>query len=112
MPAAPFSTVGGYGGSASLQIQPSGSAAGFTSDLDGFPVLVGSIAPATGALSAIQIDASTISSAGGMPAMNAILIELRVIAALLHTQLGATQLDLEQMRADEGYSQNPATGVL
>ena len=110
-PQPPYNTTGGYGGNASLTTQPSGLTAFLDDALDGFPALIPQL-NAGGGLSPIVLDPSTISAASGLPEINAILVELRLISALLHHQLGATQLDLQQMRADEAWSSNPATGVL
>jgi hypothetical protein len=48
---------------------------------------VPAIAPATGALVPQQIDPSALSSSNGLPAWNAILVEFRVIADLLHERI-------------------------
>jgi hypothetical protein len=100
----PFSTVGGYGGNPSLVVDP---ASGLTSSLvdtaDGFPTLHPSLNP-NGSLSPFVIDPIVISPAIGMPEINAIIIELRVISALLHLQLGTLAPDLQIMRADEAWN--------
>ena len=49
---------------------------------------------------------------GGVSPLNAILVELRVMNALLHHQLGDTRMDLNQMRADEYNNQGYGTGQM
>lgn len=110
---APFSTVGGYGGNASLATLPSGQSAFLEDMMDGFPTLHPQIG-AGGALTSISIDPSSSSYPPGVsyPQMNAILAELRVLAGLLHMQMGPSAPDLQIMRADEALSTNPTLGVL
>ena len=113
MVATPFSTVGGYGGNPSNTIDPTtGLSIGLVDTMDGFPTLHPQFS-ASGALSAIVADpAAPPNFYAGMPMLNAMLCELRVISALLHSQLGATQLDLQNMRADEAWNTSILTGVL
>jgi hypothetical protein len=67
----------------------------------------------TGQLSPAAFDPRTLwSSAGNVAPLNAILVELRVMNALLHFQLGATPLDLNQMRADEFLNSFYTTGQM
>jgi hypothetical protein len=104
-PAAPFSTVNGYGNpSPSLVTDP---ASGLTSSLvdtaDGFSTLHPSL-NANGSLSPFVIDPVPISPAVGMPEINAVLVEARVISQLLHIQLGTLAPDLQIMRADEAWN--------
>ncbi len=110
----PFSTVGGYGGNASLVTTPSGLS-GFLDDvLDGFPTLHPQLSAGGGPLTAIVIDPSAIGPATGMPELNAILVELRVLNTLIREQMGisAGSYDLQTMRADEAWNTNIATGAL
>lgn len=102
--AAPFSTVGGYGGSSTVILDP---ASGLTTQLvdtqDGFPVLHPAINP-SGGLVPFAIDPVPLPPFGGMPELNAVLVELRVIAALLREQMGPQAPDLQIMRADEAWN--------
>ena len=98
----PVSTVGGYG---SPTINS--DTAALVDSEDGVPAIVPALNPVTGALSQAVVSGVAPPSTA-VPPMNAILVELRVISALLHFQLGATSLDLEQMRADELYNSTPA----
>lgn len=101
---APFSTVGGYGGNASLVVDPStGLSSGLVDTADGFPTLHPFL-NANGSLSPFVIDPIPISPAVGMPEINAVLVELRVIAALLSMQMGPLTPDLQTMRADEAWN--------
>ena len=110
---APFQTTGGYGGNPSNVVDPTtGQAIGLVDTQDGIPTLHPVIG-ANGALSPLVIDpAAPPAFYAGMPEINAILCELRVISALLHMQLGATQLDLQNMRADEAWNTSILTGAL
>ena len=112
-PNPPFSTVGGYGGNATLIPTPSGAAAFLDDAMDGYPTLHPQLGP-TGALTPFVIDPSTVSPASGLPEINAILIELRVISALLREQMGdmKASYDLQTMRADELWNTNVTTGSL
>jgi hypothetical protein len=112
-PIPPFSTVGGYGGNPSLIVDPNtGQSAAFADTQDGFPTLHPQIG-ASGALTPVVVDPMQPPLFySGMPEINAILCELRVISALLHIQLGATPLDLQIMRADEAWNTSINTGVL
>lgn len=102
--APPFSTVGGYGGNPSLVVDPAtGLSSGLVDTADGFPTLHPSINPSGGLLPFV-IDPIPISPAIGMPEINAIIIELRVLTALLHMQLGQLAPDLQIMRADEAWN--------
>lgn len=104
MATAPFSTVGGYGGNPSLVTDPStGLSSGLVDTADGFAVLHPSLNP-NGSLSPFVIDPIPISPAVGMPEINALVVELRVISALLHMQLGHLAPDLQIMRADEAWN--------
>lgn len=112
-PPAPFSTVAGYGGNpTNVTQQPSGNVAGLYDDIGGFAVVGPYLNQVTSyGLVPIVIDATTVPAYSGLPEINAILIELRVLTALLHFQLGPTNLDLEQMRADEAYQTTPTLNV-
>lgn len=102
--APPFSTVGGYGGNPSLVVDPAtGLTSGLVDTADGFTVLHPSLNPA-GGLVPFVIDPIPISPAIGMPEINALVCELRVISALLHMQLGHLAPDLQIMRADEAWN--------
>lgn len=100
-------TVGGYG---TPLVQADQSLLVDTED--GVPVVGPTLAPASGNLVAAIINTIVPASNVGIPPLNAILIELRVIAALLHSQLGDTKLDLEQMRADELFNTTIGSGVV
>jgi hypothetical protein len=107
MPGAPFSTVGGYGGNASLSLDPvTGLTAGQVDTQDGFPVLHPALTPGGLGLVANVVDPISISPFASYPELNAILCELRVIAALLREQMGDTRAsyDLQTMRADEAWN--------
>lgn len=110
----PFSTVGGYGGNPSLVTDPAtGLSSGLVDTADGFPTLHPFL-NANGSLSPFVIDPIPILPSVGMPEINAVLIELRVISALLHMQLGGLAPDLQIMRADEAWntsSPNPNAPV-
>lgn len=112
---APFSTVGGYGGNPSVVVDPAtGLASALVDTADGFTVLYPSINPATGFLQPFVIDPIPISPAIGMPEINALLCELRVLVTLIREQMGDTRtsFDLQTMRADEAWSTsypNPAS---
>jgi hypothetical protein len=100
----PFSTVGGYGGNPSLSVDPAtGLSSSLVDTADGFPTLHPSIIPG-GGLQPFVIDPIPISPTVGMPEINAIICELRVISALLHMQLGTLAPDLQIMRADEAWN--------
>jgi hypothetical protein len=77
---------------------------------DGIPVVGPSLNAAAGNLSAAVIS-SVANPDAGIPVLNAILIEFRVQNTLLHAQLGATNYDFEQMRADELYNTMLSTGM-
>ena len=108
---APYSTVGGYGAPASLVVDPlTGLSSALVDTLDGFPTLHPWL-NANGALTPFVIDPVPIAPSTGMPEINARLIEMRVISALLHMQLGTLAPDLQFMRADEAWNTsnpNPA----
>ena len=113
---APYSTVGGYGGNPSLAFDPnSGVSASQVDTQDGYPVL-NPLISAGGPLVQAVVDPTAAPPSPNfwqaMPELNAMLIELRVISQLLIMQLGATQLDLQVMRADEAWNTNVTTGVL
>ena len=112
-PNTPYSTVGGYGGNASVVQQPSGLTSFLDDALDGYPTLHPSLNP-NGSLSPVVIDPSTISAASGLPEINAVLVELRVISALLREQMGDTKVsyDLQTMRADEFWNTLVTAGAL
>ena len=73
---------------------------------DGVSVFVPSFGGvATGGLSGGQVSpVPNWQQTGGVPVLNAILVELRVMNMLLREQLGASPLDLNQMRADELFN--------
>lgn len=95
MAQAGVSTVGGYG---SPIIQQDGSMLVDTED--GVPVIGPQLNPATGALSPAVIN-PIIPGGSGIPELNAILVELRLITRLLIANMGPLAEDPEQMRADE-----------
>ena len=113
-PLPPFQTTGGYGGNPSLVVDPaSGLSSSLVDTADGFPTLHPVLTPGGGLLPFV-IDPIPISPAIGMPEINSVLIELRVIAALLHMQMGVLAPDLQIMRADEAWNTsfpNSAAGV-
>jgi hypothetical protein len=106
MAQAGVSTVGGYGNPV---INNDGSMLVDTED--GIPVVGPTLNAVTGQLSAAVINPAVPANTG-VPELNAILIELRVLTALVHAQLGATNLDLEQMRADELWNTTIGSGVV
>jgi hypothetical protein len=114
-PQVPFSTTGGYGGSATLTYDPNTRISAANVDtVDGYPVLNPALNPSGGLLPNI-VDPAAIPQSqfwAAYPEINAILVEFRVISQLLIAQMGATQLDLQIMRADEAWNTNPNTGVL
>lgn len=104
MVAVPYSTVGGYGGNASLVVDPNtGQASALVDTADGFTVLHPWLNP-NGALTPFVIDPVPVSPSIGMPEINAVLVELRVISALLREQMGPQAPDLQFMRADEAWN--------
>ena len=115
---APYSTVGGYGGNPSLAYDPNtGVSAGQVDTQDGYPTLHPALLPG-GGLTPYVVD-PTASPPNpnfwqAMPEINAMLVELRVISALLREQMGDTakSFDLQIMRADEAWNTNQVTGVL
>ncbi len=113
--AIPFSTVGGYGGNASLIVDPaSGLISGLVDTADGFPTLHPMLTAAGVSLAPFIINPVPIPPGIGMPEINAVLIELRVISALLREQMGntAVNFDLQTMRADEAWNTQIGTGSL
>ena len=116
---APFSTVGGYGGNPSLSLDPiSGVSASQVDTQDGFPTLHPALTPGGGPLAQLVTDPTAAppnpSFWQAMPELNAILVELRVISALLREQMGDTKFsyDLQSLRADEAWNTNTVTGAL
>jgi hypothetical protein len=112
----PYSTVGGYGGNASVLLDPNTGLSAFVDDLmDGVPTLHPQI-NANGFLSSLVIDPTSPAQPfyGAYPELNAILVELRVLSALIREQMGNTGLsfDLQTMRADEAWNTNVLTGAL
>lgn len=100
----PFQTTGGYGGNASVVVDPaSGLSSSLVDTADGFPVLSPYLNP-NGTLTPFVIDPIPISPAIGMPEINALVVELRVISQLLHMQMGVLAPDLQIMRADEAWN--------
>lgn len=111
--AAAFSTVGGYGGNASVVLDPaSGLTTGLVDTADGIPALIPQIIPSTGQLAASIVDPVPVSPAIGIPEINAVLVELRVVTQLLHMQMGERAPDLQIMRADELFTSTIGSGVL
>lgn len=113
--ASPYSTVGGYGGNPSLSLDPaSGLASGLVDTADGFPALHPANNPAGTGPTSFIVNPVPISPSIGMPELNAILVELRVISALLREQMGVTAscFDLQVMRADEAWNTQIGTGSL
>lgn len=47
----------------------------------------------------------------GVPPLNALIIELRVLNSLILFGLGTQSLDLDQMRADEAYNVSLSSGA-
>jgi hypothetical protein len=91
---------------------PDGS--GLVSTEDGTPVL-GPVLQATGTTVPNVIAGNTnqgVPGGSGVPPLNAILIELRVLNNLLAWQMGAEAPDLDAMRSSEAFDISLATGVL
>ena len=114
---APFSTVGGYGGNPSLILDPTtGLSASEVDTQDGFPTLHPANNPAGTGPVQLTTDPMLpqLNFYLGLPEINAVLVELRVISALLREQMGDTRSvhDLQTMRADEAWNTNIATGAL
>ena len=111
-----FPTTGGYGNGL---INTDGSALVDTEDGTAitapqfYPnvatVTSGSTAPATTDPAPLN---PWISVEPGLPPLNALLVEIRVLNALLILQLGDKAPDLEQMRADEAYVTSIVTGSI
>ncbi len=80
------------------------------SDESGVDVL-GPVLTANGAVIQNLINAATGQNITGVPVLNALLIELRVLNNILLFQQGSTSLDLEQMRADEAYNISLLSGA-
>ena len=94
-------------------VNPDGSL--LVDSVDGIYVFAPALNLSNGTLASANVSGIPLSSsfpgtAQGIPQQLAILVELRVMNTLLHSQLGDTRLDLEQMRADELYNVVPATG--
>ncbi len=103
--AAPFSTVGGYGGNPSVVVDPStGLSSALVDTADGFPVLYPALNPVSGGLTQFVLDPIPVAPSIGMPEINALIIELRVLNALIHMQMGPYAPDLQIMRADEAWN--------
>lgn len=105
--AVPYQTTGGYG---SPVVNLDGSTN--TNSLDPTPSVTPIILNATGVLGPATFTSNLQSSTD-----TAILVELRVISSLLVMQLIVNNgtgmvIDLNTMRADEYYTQTPASGVL
>jgi hypothetical protein len=82
-------------------------------DEDGICVVVPQLTPATGELSEASVNPAQFwPQTGGVPVLNAILVELRVISELLHRDRGAIVTDLDQMRAAELFNTMTDTGVV
>jgi hypothetical protein len=80
---------------------------------DGICVVVPTLTPSSGDLNAAQVNPAQFwAQTGGVPVLNAILVELRVISELLHRDRGAIVTDLDQMRASELYDTMTNTGVV
>jgi hypothetical protein len=115
--AAPFSTVGGYGGNASLVLDTTtGQTAGQVDTQDGFPILMPALNPTgAGGLVPNVVNPIALNPFTSYPEINAIIVELRVLTALVREMMGPSlnqSYDLQQMRADEAWSTNNATGAL
>lgn len=112
---APFSTVGGYGGNASLVLDTTtGLTAGQVDTQDGFPVLYPALATGGGLVPNVVNPIAT-NPFTSYPEINAIIVELRVLCALVRESMGPTvgaSFDLQIMRADEAWNTNNATGAL
>lgn len=104
--AAPYSTVGGYG---SATVQADGSLLVDTED--GIPVVGPAFVLPGGGLQAAVIS-PIVPGNIGVPELNAVLIELRVITSLLLLQLGVQAPDVEQMRADELWNTTVGSGSI
>jgi hypothetical protein len=102
----PYGTTAGYG---SPSVNSDGAA--LVDTQDGIPAVVPQLNPATGQKTAAAVT-SIANPDTAVPELNAILVELRVIAYLLYQINGDNQLDLEQMRSDELFNSLPATGVV
>ncbi len=80
---------------------------------DGISVVVPTLAPSSGDLSIAQVNPAQFwPQTGGVPVLNAILVELRVISELLYRDRGDVVTDLDQMRAAELYDTMTDTGVV
>lgn len=81
-----------------------------TSDEDGSPVLA-PILTSTGSVIPNVTPGAPAQNLVGALIQNTILVELRVMNSLILYSLGATSLDLEQMRADEAYNISLTSGA-
>ena len=103
----PYSTVGGYGGPLILS-----DGASLSDTEDGVPAFVPAFNP-TGPAALAQAIISPVQSAyGGTPIQNALLVEIRVMNALIALQMGASAPDLEQMRANELFDCSLGTALV
>jgi hypothetical protein len=82
-----------------------------TSDEDGVNVLA-PILTSSGSVIQNIINGAAAQNLQGAPVINQVLIELRILSNLMINQMGATNLDLEQMRADEAYAISLVSGAL
>ena len=113
--ATPFSTVGGYGGNPSVTVDPAtGLASGLVDTADGYPALYPSLTALGGGLTPFVINPIPINPSIGMPEINALLVELRMLNTPLREQMGDTKVsyDLQTMRADEFWNTLVTAGAL
>jgi len=107
--ATPYSTVGGYGSSLPI-VNPDGSALVDTEE--GAPATAPAFATPTATtsnlVSATSALGPTLAATPGIPILNAVLIELRLIAEILNDNTSGR--DLVQMRASILADINPSTG--
>lgn len=112
MSGAAFPTTAGYGNGL---INTDGAALVDTEE--SVPALGPSFgATPTGVLSPASVDpdpnSTAVNAQPGVPAVNAVLIELRCITNLLMLQLGQQAPDIEQMRADELWNTTIGSGTI
>jgi hypothetical protein len=88
-----------------------GDSSAIVSDESGVDAL-GPVLTSTGSIVQNIINAGVAGqNLQGVPILNALLIEIRIQNNLLISTLGATTLDLEQMRADEAYNISLISGA-
>jgi hypothetical protein len=103
-----YSTAAGY--SLTGPSNPDGTV--FTDTVDGTPVVGPQFAQNGQSLIPAISNPTLASDVAGISVQNAILIEWRILTALMAFQLGSACPDIEQMRADELWNTTIGQGVV